>query len=112
MSVNKVILIGNVGSDPVMRYPARDKAIATVSLATNTSQGNVEVTDWHRLVFFGQLAQVVERYVRKGTKLYVEGRIRYREYTDKMGISRQATEIIVENMELLGRSGGQPASQG
>ncbi|MCM1377105.1 MAG: single-stranded DNA-binding protein [Clostridium sp.] len=104
MSVNKVILLGNVGSDPVIRYPEPDKAMASVSLATNQAQaGGVEVTDWHRLVFFGQLAKIVERYVRKGSKIYVEGRIKYREYKDKMGIDRKVTEIVVDNLELLGR---------
>ncbi|MCM1152678.1 MAG: single-stranded DNA-binding protein [Muribaculum sp.] len=105
MSVNKVILIGNVGSDPAMHYPEKDKAVAVVSLATNSRYGdNVEVTDWHRILFYNEMARIVERYVVKGTKLYVEGRITYRNYTDKMGISRKITEIIAENMELLGRA--------
>lgn len=104
MSVNKVILIGNVGSEPTMHYPEKDKAIAIVSLATNLRKGdNVEVTDWHRILFYGEMARVVERYVSKGSKLYVEGRITYRNYTDKMGITRKVTEIIAENLELLGK---------
>lgn len=105
MSVNKVILIGNVGSDPEIRYPEKDRAVAFVSLATNDyySGAGTEITEWHRLVMGGQNAQVAEKYIRKGTKLYVEGRLKTREYEDKMKIRRRITEIIVDKMELLGR---------
>lgn len=108
MSVNKVILLGNVGQDPFMRYPEPDKAIAAFSLATNSHQGDVEVTEWHRLVCFGPLAKIAERYIRKGSKIYVEGHLKYREYKDKMGIDRQVAEIIVDNLELLGRPQSAP----
>lgn len=105
MSVNKVILLGHVGNDPEMRYPDKDRAIAYVSLATNEKRGasQVEVTEWHALVFGGQNAQIVERYVRKGSQLYVEGYLRTREYEDRMKILRRRTEIIVEKFEILGR---------
>lgn len=106
MSVNKVILLGNVGSDPDVRFPEPGHAIANVSLATNERRGTTqaEVTEWHNLVFYGNLASIAEKYIRKGTKLYVEGRLAYREYEDKFKIRRKKTEIIVENMELLGRN--------
>lgn len=107
MSVNKVILLGHVGSDPEMRYPDKDRAIAYLSLATNEVRGSsrVEVTEWHSLVFGGQNATIVERYVRKGTQLYVEGYLRTREYEDRLKITRRKTEIIVERFEIVGRKG-------
>ena len=107
MSVNKVILLGHVGSDPEMRYPDKDRAIAYLSLATNELRGSsrVEVTEWHSLVFGGQNATIVERYVRKGTQLYVEGYLRTREYEDRLKITRRKTEIIVERFEIVGRKG-------
>ena len=106
MSVNKVILLGYVGNDPEMRYPDKDHAIAYVSLATNEVRGasKVELTEWHSLVFGGQNATIVERYVRKGTQLYVEGYLRTREYEDRLKITRRKTEIIVERFEILVRS--------
>lgn len=106
MSVNKVILIGNVGSDPEIRYPEQDRPIAFVSLATNDYYANssAEITEWHRLVMGGQNARLAENYIRKGTQLYVEGRLKSREYEDKMKIRRRITEIIVDRVELLGRS--------
>lgn len=104
MSVNKVILIGNVGNDPEIRYPDKDRSVAFVSLATNESAGNgVEKTEWHRLVFFGETARIVERYVTKGTQLYIEGKLSTREYQDRMKITRKITEIIVSYFEILGR---------
>ena len=108
MSVNKVILLGYVGSDPEMRYPEKDRAIAYVSLATNERYANstAEITEWHRLVMGGQNALLAENYIRKGTRLYVEGRLKTREYEDKMKIRRRITEIIVDTVELLGRNQG------
>lgn len=105
MSVNKVILLGNVGNDPDVRYPEKDRTIAYVSLATNEVRGasQVETTEWHSLVFGGQNAVLVERYVRKGSQLYVEGYLRTREFEDRMKILRRRTEIIVEKFEILGR---------
>lgn len=104
MSVNRVILLGHVGNDPEIRYPEKDKPVAFLSLATNETGGSgVEITEWHRLVFFGDIARIVERYVKKGTQLYVEGKLSTREYQDKMKISRKRTEIIVSFFEIVGR---------
>lgn len=108
MSVNKVILLGNVGHDPEIRYPEKDHPVAFFSMATNEIVGSErqQITEWHNLVAFGERALFAERYIRKGTKLYVEGRLRTRRYTDKMRIERTRTEIYIENMELLGRQQG------
>lgn len=104
MSVNKVILLGNVGGDPEVRYPEKGKPVAFLSLATNENGGKgVEITEWHRLVFFGEMAEIVERYVNKGTRLYVEGRLSTREYQDRMKITRKITEIIVSYFEIISR---------
>lgn len=106
--MNKVMLIGNVGAAPDVRYYDADQAVAQVRLATTergyTLQNGTQVpdhTDWHNLVFYRSLAKVVEKYVKKGDKLYIEGRIRYRSYDDKAGQRRYVTEILVENMEML-----------
>lgn len=104
MSVNKVILLGFVGNDPEVRYPEKDKPIAFLSLATNeTNFQGVETTEWHKLVFLSDLAGIVERYVKKGTQLYVEGKLSTREYQDRMKITRKRTEIIVSYFEIVGR---------
>ena len=102
------MLIGNVGKEPEVKYFEADQAVAQLSLATTergyTLQNGTKVpdhTDWHTIVFYRGLAKVVEKYVRKGDKLYVEGRIRYRTYDDQRGIRRYVTEILAENMELL-----------
>ena len=106
--MNKVMLIGNVGVEPDVRYYDRDQAVAQVSLATTERgymlQNGTQVpdhTDWHHLLFYRGLAKVVEKYVHKGDRLYVEGRIRYRSYNDKEGRRHFVTEILVENMEML-----------
>lgn len=106
--MNKVMLIGNVGQDPVVRYYDADQAVAQIRLATTergyTLQNGTSVpdhTDWHNLVFYHKLAKIVEQYVHKGDKLYVEGRIRYRTYDDKLGKRVYVTEIVAENMEML-----------
>lgn len=106
--MNKVMLIGNVGKDPDVRYYDADQAVAQVPLAT-TERGYVldngtqipDRTDWHNLVFFRALAKYVEKYVRKGDKIYVEGKVRYRSYDDKSGKRRYVTEIYVDNLEML-----------
>lgn len=106
--MNKVMLIGNVGKEPDVRYYDRDQAVAQVVLAT-TERGYTlpngtqvpERTDWHTILFYRGLAKVVEKYVHKGDKLYVEGRIRYRQYDDQRGVRRNVTEIFADNMELL-----------
>lgn len=104
MSVNKVILIGNAGADPRMHYPDKNSAYAFISLATNERIGQVERTEWHNIVMTGKSAEQAERYIRKGTKLYIEGKLRTRSYTDKMNIQKYVTEIYVDYFELLGRS--------
>lgn len=106
--MNKVMLIGNVGKDPDVRYFDADQALAKVALAT-TERGYVlkngtqvpDRTDWHNLVFYRQLAKIVEQYVHKGDKLYIEGRLRYSNYDDQQGKRHFVTEILVENMEML-----------
>lgn len=106
--MNKVMLIGNVGKEPDVRYYEADQAVAQLPLAT-TERGYTlpngtqvpEHTDWHNLVFYRSLAKVVEKYVHKGDKLYVDGRIRYRYYDDQRGQRRFVTEVLVENMEML-----------
>ncbi len=105
MSVNKVILLGYVGQDPELSYPEKDRAIARFSLATSERQGSagVETTEWHRLICFDRNASMAERYIRKGTRLYAEGKLKYREYEDKFHINRRIAEIFVERFEILGR---------
>ena len=106
--MNKVMLIGNVGVEPEVRYVDQGVAVARVRLAT-TERGYVlkngtkvpDRTDWHSLVFYRQLAKIVEQYVHKGDKLYVEGRLRYNTYDDQQGRRHYVTEIQVENLELL-----------
>ena len=117
MSVNKVILIGNVGREPNVRYIDRDVAVASLSLATSDRAYTLpnatqvpERTEWHNLVFWRGLAQTVEKYVHKGDKLYVEGSIHSRSYDDQNGVRRTVVEIWVDNMEMLSRQ-QQPATQ-
>ncbi|MCQ2129667.1 MAG: single-stranded DNA-binding protein [Bacteroidaceae bacterium] len=111
--MNKVMLIGNVGQDPDVRYVDTDVAVATLTLATTERgyklQNGTEVpakTDWHNLVFWRGLAKVVEQYVRKGDKIYVDGKIRTRSYDDKQGTRRYITEVLVENLEMLSAKNG------
>lgn len=106
--MNKVMLIGYVGKDPDVRYYDADQAVAQVSFATTergyTLPNGTQVpdhTDWHNLVFFRALAKYVEKYVRKGDRLYVEGKLRYRMYDDKSGKRKYVTEIYVDNLEFL-----------
>ena len=105
MSVNKAILLGYVGSDPDIRYPQKDFPVARFSLATNepSRPGEAEVTDWHNIVMSGQAARFAEKYIRKGTRLYVEGKLKTREYTDKFQINRKITSIYVDTFEIIGR---------
>jgi len=108
MSVNKVILIGNVGKDPDVRYLDNGVAVATFSLATTergyTLQNGTQVpdrTEWHNIVLWRGLAQTAEKYVHKGDKLYIEGKIRSRSYDDQNGVKRNIVEIFADNMEML-----------
>ena len=103
VAINKVILLGNAGSDPRMYYPEKDSAMALFSLATNERIGSSERTEWHNIVMTGKNAEYAEKYIRKGTKLYIEGKIRTRSYTDKLHIQRNITEIYVDIFEILGR---------
>ena len=108
MSVNKVMLIGNVGKDPEVRYLDSGVAVATFSLATTdrayTLQNGTQVperTEWHNIVLWRGLAQTAEKYVHKGDKLYIEGKIRSRFYDDQNGIKRTVVEIFADSMEML-----------
>jgi single-strand DNA-binding protein len=112
-SVNKVILVGNLGRDPETRYSPNGGAICNVSIATTrnwkdkTSGERREETEWHRVVFYDRLAEIAGEYLKKGRAVYVEGRLKTRKWTDKDGQERYTTEIIAEEMQLLGsREGG------
>lgn len=110
-SVNKVILVGNLGRDPEVRYLPSGEPIANVALATSRKYKNkadelVEETEWHRVTFFGRLAEVASQYLKKGQSIYVDGRIRTKKYTDKDGIEKYATEIIANEMQMLGSREG------
>ena len=110
-SVNKVIIVGNLGRDPEVRYMPNGDAIANIAVATsfrskdrNTGEQR-EITEWHRISFFGRLAEIVGQYLKKGSSVYVEGRLQTRKYTDKDGIERYATDIIAQEMQMLGGPG-------
>ncbi|HZZ12551.1 MAG TPA: single-stranded DNA-binding protein [Paraburkholderia sp.] len=112
-SVNKVILVGNLGADPEVRYLPSGDAVANIRLATTdrykdkTSGEMKETTEWHRVSFFGRLAEIVSEYLKKGSSVYLEGRIRTRKYQAQDGTDRYSTEIVAEQMQMLGgRSGG------
>ncbi len=108
--INKVILVGNLGGDPEFRTTQSGMGVARVSLATTSVRkdrdGNSqERTEWHRLVFFGRLAEIAQEYLRKGSQVYVDGEIRYDKYTDKDGNDRYTTDIVVNEMQMLGGRG-------
>jgi len=121
--VNKVILVGNLGKDPEMRYTADSKAVANLTIATseqwkdkNTGQ-NQEKTEWHRVVAFGRLAEIMGEYLKKGSQVYIEGKIQTRKWQDQQGQDRYTTEIVANDLQMLGgRAGGSAefsgASQG
>lgn len=110
--INKVTLIGNLGADPEVRYTASGSAVANVRLATaeswrdRESGEQQERTEWHRVVFFGRLAEIVEQYLRKGSQVYVEGRLQTRKWQDRDGNERYTTEIVANEMQMLGGRGG------
>ncbi len=117
-SVNKVILVGNLGRDPETRYLPSGDPVANITIATSSrykgKDGNlVEETEWHRVTFFGKLAEIVGQYLKKGRSVYVEGRLKTRKYTDKDGVEKYATDIIANEMQMLGsREGmGDPGGQ-
>ena len=109
--INKVILVGTLGKDPEVRYSQSGGAITSVSLATNEKwkdkNGEMqERTEWHRVKFFGRLAEIAGEYLKKGGQCYVEGKLRTDKYTDKQGVERYTTDIIADEMMLLGGQGG------
>ncbi|ABG60918.1 single-stranded DNA-binding protein [Cytophaga hutchinsonii] len=116
--INKVILVGNLGKDPEVRAIGTDRKVANFSLATTESYKNksgerVDQTEWHNVVFYGPVADVIERYLRKGSQIYVEGKIRTRSYDDKDGVKKYITEIIGDTMTMLGaKSGGSDSPNG
>jgi len=110
--INKVILIGNLGADPETRYSAGGSAVTNVRLATNEtwkdrqSGEQQERTEWHRVVFFGRLAEIAAEYLRKGSTVYVEGRLQTRKWQGQDGQDRYTTEIVANEMQMLGGRGG------
>lgn len=118
-SVNKVILVGNLGRDPEVRYLPSGDPVANVTIATSSRYKSktgemVEETEWHRVTFFGRLAEIVSQYLKKGRSVYIEGRIKTRKYTDKDGQEKYATDIIANELQMLGtREGmGEPSGGG
>ena len=122
--INKVILVGNLGADPETRYTASGSAITNIRIATSESWRdkqtgeNQERTEWHRVVFFNRLAEIAGEYLRKGSQVYVEGSLRTRKWQDQSGQDRYSTEIVANEMQMLGSRGGemgarpQPQSSG
>ena len=126
-SINKVILIGNLGRDPEVRYTPNGSAVCNVSVATTRNWKNkdsgerMEETEWHRVVFFDRLAEIAGEYLKKGRSVYVEGRLKTRKWQDKDGVEKYTTEIIAEEMKMLGGregmgggadDGGEPSGYG
>ncbi|MDW5284625.1 single-stranded DNA-binding protein [Alteromonas macleodii] len=110
--VNKVILVGNLGNDPEVRYMPNGNAVANLSLATSESwkdqQGQVqERTEWHRLTMYRRLAEIAGEYLKKGSQIYVEGKLQTRKWQDQQGQDKYTTEIIVDQMQMLGGRGGE-----
>ncbi len=108
--VNKVILVGNLGKDPEVRYTTSGAAVSSVSIATTSawkdkSGEQQESTEWHNLVFFGRLGEVVGEYLKKGSQIYAEGRLQTRKWQDKEGHDRYTTEVVVNDMQMLGGRG-------
>ncbi len=111
-SVNKVILVGNLGADPEVRYLPSGDAVANIRLATTDRYKDKatnefkEVTEWHRVAFFGRLAEIVNEYLKKGSAVYIEGRLRTRKWQGQDGQDRYSTEIVADQMQMLGGRGG------
>jgi single-strand DNA-binding protein len=111
-SINKVILIGNLGRDPETRYSADGAAITNITIATSetckdkATGEKKEMTEWHRVVFFNRLAEIAGEYLRKGKPVYIEGKLRTRKWTDKEGQERYTTEIVADEMKMLGSREG------
>lgn len=117
-SVNKVILVGNLGRDPETRYMPSGDAVTNITIATtdryrDKQSGDMkEATEWHRIAFFGKLAEIAGQYLKKGSQVYVEGSLRTRKYTDKDGVEKYATEIRADSMQMLGSRQSQGQSGG
>ena len=107
-SINKVIIVGNLGRDPEVRYTADNNAITNVSIATTDrykdkhSGEQKEITEWHRVVFFNRLGEIAAEYLKKGSQVYIEGKLRTRKWTDKDGAEKYSTEIIADQLQMLG----------
>lgn len=114
-SVNKVIIVGNLGRDPETRYMPNGEAVTNVAVATTeswkdkTSGDKKEITEWHRITFYRKLAEIAGQYLKKGSSVYIEGRLQTRKWTDKDGVERYTTEIIADTMQMLG---GRPGAGG
>jgi single-strand DNA-binding protein len=116
-SVNKVILVGNLGRDPETRYTTSGEAVTNVSIATtdtwkDKSGEKQERTEWHRVAFFGKLAEIAGEYLKKGSQVYVEGRLQTRKWQDKDGQDKYTTEIVADRMQMLGSRAGAASGGG
>jgi len=115
-SVNKVIIVGNIGRDPETRVLPSGDALTNISVATSDrykdkATGEMkETTEWHRITFFGKLAEIAGQYLRKGSQVYVEGKLRTRKYTDQAGVEKYSTEIVADSMQMLGGKMGETSS--
>lgn len=112
-SINKVILVGNLGADPDIRYTASGDPVCTLSVATSERFKNRDgelqtITEWHKVVLFRRLAEIASQYLRKGSPAYFEGQLKTRKWTDKNGVERYTTEVEVHELQLLGRQDTQP----
>jgi single-strand DNA-binding protein len=119
-SVNKVIIVGNLGRDPETRYMPSGDAMTNIAVATTdkwkdkASGEQKEATEWHRIAFFGKLAEIAGQYLKKGSQVYIEGKLRTRKWTDKEGVEKYTTEIIADTMQMLGsrQGAGAPMDDG
>ena len=115
--VNKVILVGNLGKDPEIKYTASGAAIANLTIATSDSWNDkqtgekVEKTEWHRVVAFQRLAEIMGEYLRKGSQVYIEGKLQTRKWQDQSGADRWSTEVVANDMQMLGSRGGDAGGQ-
>ena len=111
-SVNKVIIVGNLGRDPETKYMPNGEAVTNVAVATTESWKDKnsgekkEITEWHRITFYRKLAEIAGQYLKKGSSVYIEGRLQTRKWTDKDGVERYTTEIIADTMQMLGSKPG------
>ena len=116
--VNKVILVGNLGRDPEMKYTASGAAIANITVATSESWNDkqsgerVEKTEWHRVVAFQRLAEIMGEYLKKGSQVYIEGKLQTRKWQDQNGQDRYTTEVVANDMQMLGSRGGDAGNRG